>query len=86
MAAILATRRVRIPNYRPTLLLIVVLLAAFSVGLRLLLRPDTSAAPNNLPALSSVFTPEVRHWSPLIYAWAAAYNVDPNLIATVIQI
>src|SRR6516164_565375 len=50
--------------------------------------------PNGIPAntmnpvqqLASVFTPEVMHWSPLIYAWASAYNVDPNLIATVIQI
>ncbi len=38
------------------------------------------------PQLSPVFTPEVRYWSPLIYAWAAVYKVDPNLIATVIQI
>lgn len=36
--------------------------------------------------LSSVFTPEVRYWEPLINAWAILYGIDPNLIATVIQI
>jgi len=37
-------------------------------------------------ALSTVFTPEVQYWEPLIKAWAIVYQVDPNLIATVIQI
>lgn len=36
--------------------------------------------------LSTVFTPEVRYWEPLIKAWAILYQLDPNLIATVIQI
>jgi soluble lytic murein transglycosylase-like protein len=50
-------------------------------------RRNGGALPGGpLPRLSAVFTPEVRFWSPLIYAWATAYNVDPNLIATVIQI
>lgn len=44
------------------------------------------ASMNPVQQLASIFTPEVMHWSPLIYAWASAYNVDPNLIATVIQI
>lgn len=37
-------------------------------------------------ALSPVFTAEVQYWEALIKAWAAVYQVDPNLIATVIQI
>jgi hypothetical protein len=36
--------------------------------------------------LSPVFTQEVQYWSPLIKAWGVVYQVDPNLIATVIQI
>jgi soluble lytic murein transglycosylase-like protein len=36
--------------------------------------------------LSPVFTPEIQYWGPLIKAWAIAYQIDPNLIATVIQI
>lgn len=36
--------------------------------------------------LSPVFTPEVQFWKPLIAEWALAWEIDPNLIATVIQI
>lgn len=43
--------------------------------------PDAAVAP-----LSPVFTPEVQYWDALIKAWAILYQVDPNLIATVIQI
>lgn len=37
-------------------------------------------------SLSVVFTPEVQYWAPLIKAWAVVREIDPNLIATVIQI
>jgi len=36
--------------------------------------------------LSSVFTPEVQYWAGRIQNWAAASGLDPNLIATVMQI
>jgi soluble lytic murein transglycosylase-like protein len=36
--------------------------------------------------LSQVFTPEVEHWAADIKRWADAYNLDPNLLATVMQI
>lgn len=36
--------------------------------------------------LSSVFSPQVLYWKELIETWAASYQVDPNLIATIIQI
>lgn len=36
--------------------------------------------------ISPVFTPEVQFWAPQIAQWAEDYNLDPNLIATVIQI
>ncbi|NDJ78616.1 MAG: transglycosylase SLT domain-containing protein [Chloroflexi bacterium] len=36
--------------------------------------------------LSPVFSPEVLYWSDLIRAWAILYEVDPNLLATIIQI
>lgn len=36
--------------------------------------------------LSGVFTGEVLYWTPLIQAWAVVYQIDPNLIATLIQI
>ncbi len=43
--------------------------------------PQAAASP-----LSGVFTGEVLYWTPLIQAWAAVYEIDPNLIATLIQI
>ncbi len=43
--------------------------------------PEAAESP-----LSVVFTPEIQYWAPLIQAWAAVYQIDPNLIATVIQI
>lgn len=43
--------------------------------------PQAAVSP-----LSSIFTPEIQYWSPLIKAWAIKYQIDPNLIATVMQI
>lgn len=43
--------------------------------------PKAAASP-----LSGVFTAEVQYWAPLIQAWAVLYQINPNLIATVIQI
>lgn len=43
--------------------------------------PEAALSP-----VSPVFTPEVFYWEPLIKAWAIMYQIDPNLIATVIQI
>ena len=37
-------------------------------------------------SLSPVFTDTVQYWAPMIQAWALMYEVDPNVIATVIQI
>lgn len=37
-------------------------------------------------SLSSIFTPEVLYWRDEILAWAQQYQVNPNVIAIVIQI
>jgi soluble lytic murein transglycosylase-like protein len=42
-----------------------------------------------LPAgtsLSPLFTPEVQHWHTQILHWANLHGLDPNLVATVMQI
>jgi len=36
--------------------------------------------------LSQLFTPEVLHWQPKIILWAQEFGLDPNLVATVMQI
>jgi hypothetical protein len=46
-------------------------------------KPATSAPDSQLAAF---FTPEVRYWEPQILAWAKQWSLDPNLIATVMQI
>ncbi len=54
---------------------------------------DSQAAAVSAPpeastsaALSPIFTPEVQYWAGKIAAWAAPYDLDPNLVATVMQI
>jgi hypothetical protein len=59
---------------------------------------NTSSAENvNSPAspepisieasrLAPLFTAEVQHWEAQIVAWAENWNLDPNLVATVMQI
>ncbi len=37
-------------------------------------------------SIAPLFTPEVRHWSADIDRWATASDLDPNLVATVMQI
>ena len=44
---------------------------------------QTSSQP--MP-LSNVFTPEVQFWAGRIQVWSAAAGLDPNLVATVMQI
>jgi len=43
-------------------------------------------APEAPEGLAPLFTPEVQRWSDRIRAWARAYGLDPNLVATVMQI
>jgi soluble lytic murein transglycosylase-like protein len=45
--------------------------------------PQPQAANN---AIAALFTPEVQYWGPQIGAWAQEWNLDPNLVATVMQI
>jgi len=36
--------------------------------------------------ISPIFTPEVQYWAKDIARWAQEYNLDPNLVATVMRI
>src|SRR5690242_8893930 len=83
---ILAMRQFFSLRFGLILTLILIGIQLVIIAVRVLVPTTARPEPGNLPELSSIFTPEVRHWSPLIHAWASAYNVDPNLIATLIQI
>lgn len=45
-----------------------------------------SLRPVPEPTLSPVFTPSVQYWREDILRWSLQYDVDPNLVATVMQI
>lgn len=43
--------------------------------------------PDSIPSnLSPIFRKEVLHWSDSIVRWASASNLDPNLVAAIMQI
>ncbi|HVO70560.1 MAG TPA: transglycosylase SLT domain-containing protein [Aggregatilineaceae bacterium] len=69
--------------------LIVGVTAAFSLSLLrgdvVPLPPGYSPPPTPVP-LGQVFTPQVQHWRANIEKWAREYGLDPNLVATVMQI
>jgi len=48
--------------------------------------PLRAEEPLIQPGISSLFTPEVQYWSEEIVAWSEKYQLDPNLVATVMQI
>jgi hypothetical protein len=41
---------------------------------------------SNPDGIAPLFTPEVRAWEDQILAWSKKYALDPNLVATVMQI
>jgi hypothetical protein len=47
---------------------------------------SSSSEQASVPNLSPIFTPEVRHWAPKIASWSAEHSLDPNIIATIMQI
>lgn len=65
--------------------LLAVLTGATMVGAALG-RDSSSSEPVAASALAPVFTPEVQHWAGAIAHWAASHALDPNLVATVMQI
>jgi hypothetical protein len=46
----------------------------------------TVREPEPAAVISPVFTPEVQHWAPKIAEWSSLYNLDPDIIATIMQI
>ena len=48
--------------------------------------PVQQSDPGPAAALAPLFTPEVQHWSPQIVEWAQTWELDANLVATVMQI
>lgn len=47
---------------------------------------SSDGSPVQTVAVSPVFRPEVQYWSGAIQTWATKTGLDPNLVATVMQI
>ena len=50
------------------------------------LSQTVGVAPSSSGKIAPLFTASVRYWDDEIAAWAARYNLDPNLLATIMQI
>ncbi len=72
----------RIIRLSPVWGLILLFLLIFGPGLLRGLRSGVNAPP----PVSPIFTREVQYWAPQITKWAQVYDVNPNLIATLMQI
>jgi soluble lytic murein transglycosylase-like protein len=46
----------------------------------------TAPLPGTAGLVAPLFTPEVQYWAQKIVIWSEAWNLDPNLVATVMQI
>ncbi len=43
-------------------------------------------AQGAMATISPIFTSEVQYWAPKIVAWSATHGLDPNIVATIMQI
>lgn len=57
-----------------------------SAGGGLVSAADTLSANLVSSGIAPLFTPEVDYWSGNITRWSGQYSIDPNLLATVMQI
>jgi soluble lytic murein transglycosylase-like protein len=67
-----------------TVILISVLLASFAWKTNP--SPVVNLPPATTTGISPIFRIEIHHWADSISKWAAAAQLDPNLVATVMQI
>lgn len=48
--------------------------------------PAAGTGPDSAGRISPIFTREVQHWQPKILEWSERFNLDPDIIATIMQI
>ena len=48
--------------------------------------PAVESAVAVTGSISPIFTAEVQHWENQIVKWSAAHDLDPNIVATIMQI
>lgn len=47
---------------------------------------DNTVSPAADATIANVFAPSVQYWAPQIAAWAQEFDLDPNLVATIMQV
>lgn len=62
------------------------LLSLSSAGISQTSSPISHTVSKSLPSISPVFTKEVSYWGESISEWSDQYQLDPNLIAILMQI
>jgi len=65
-------------RFAPAWLIVLILLAILVPSLVRMTKRPTAIAP--------FYTPEVQYWAPQIAKWSGQYDVNPDLIATLMQI
>lgn len=67
--------------------LVVIITSALLSAFALKINPTSNAIPDaTSTGLSPIFRIEVLHWADYIVEWASASNLEPNLVATIMQI
>lgn len=66
----------------------VVFISAFLASIAWKTNPQIPVvdSPPQPSSISLIFTAEIQHWAGSISQWAAASQLDPNLVATIMQI
>jgi soluble lytic murein transglycosylase-like protein len=72
-------------RHAPKIILVVVIAMLVARAVNVVPRLVQNALPGYTP-IAPLFTKEIQHWRMDIERWAAAYDLDPNLLATVMQI
>lgn len=71
------------------LLVVIPLVAFLAIYLLLNFKTTTETVAQLLPSeshISPIFTEQVRYWEPQILRWSSDHQLDPNLVATIMQI
>ena len=63
---------------------VLIALAATHIPSQAAVIHGSNTPPSN--GLASLFTPEVQYWKADILRWSEAFNLDPNLVTTIMQI
>lgn len=80
------TLAILLPCLAITLTAVIALVAGSSTHVAAATEMTPAGEQPGSPAIAGFFMPPVKAWNAQIETWAAGYGLDPNLVATVMQI